>query len=153
MNKQEIISRLTEDMEKNPRFKGRVWSQDYVRVWMAGEIALGEFTGVMPSFESKIYGDGGEDSHITIDGKRYTINVKTSKKPYNLVAEPNRNKADIYCLARYFPETDRAMLLGWQWAKIIYRGPLRKLTDNGVYLHVLPMCELRDMQILQNKMK
>lgn len=60
MNKQEIISRLTEDMEKNPRFKGRVWSQDYVRVWMAGEIALGEFTGVMPSFESKIYGDGGK---------------------------------------------------------------------------------------------
>jgi hypothetical protein len=151
MNKEEIVSRLKADMERNPTFAGRVWSDDYVRVWIAGEIALGEFTRNLPSFESKFFGDGGEDSFVMIEGRRYTINVKTSKKPYNLVAEPKRNKADIYCLARYFVETDRAVLLGWQWGSILHKTEPRKLADNGVPLHTLPQHELRDMQILQEK--
>ena len=152
MNKDEIVARLMKDMERNKRFANRVWSEDYVRVWLAGEIALSEFTKVLPVFESKFYGDGGEDSHIFIEGKRFTINVKTSKKPYNLVAEPNRNKADIYCLARYFAETDRAMLLGWQWSSVIHKAPIKKLNEVGVDLHTLPQHELRDMEILARKM-
>jgi hypothetical protein len=127
-----------------------------VRVWLAGEIALAEFTGIRPDFTNKFYGDGGTDSYINlmVDGlkTKKTINIKTSKKPYNLVAEPNRNKADIYMLAHYFPETKRARIIGWQWSKIIHQCPTKKLDERGVDLHIMPFHQLRDLQILKDKM-
>lgn len=151
-----LISTLEKNMEANPRFANRKWSEDYVRVWLAGEIALAEFTGVKPDFENKFYGDGGTDSFINLmlNGvkTKITINVKTSKKPYNLVAEPKRNKADIYMLAHYFPETERARIMGWQWSKIIHQCPTQKLDERGVELHVMPFYKLRDLQILREKM-
>ena len=151
-----IIPILESSMESNPVFANRKWSEDYVRVWLAGEIALAEFTGVIPDFRSKYHGDGGTDSYIDIvinnAMKRKTINVKTSKKPYNLVAEPGRSKADIYMLAHYFSETRRARIIGWQWSQIIHQCPTKKLTDDGVPLHVMPFHELRDIRVLSDKM-
>jgi hypothetical protein len=150
----EIVARLEADMERHPSFANRKWSDDYVRVWLAGEIALADFTGVKPDFTSKLKGDGGTDSVITFkDGSTWTVNVKTSKKPYNLLAEPNRSRADIYMLAQYFPETRRASLLGWHWGSVIYNKPTRTLNLNGKPLHCLPIEELRDLRILKEKMK
>lgn len=141
-------------MERHPSFANRKWSDDYVRVWLAGEIALAEFTGIKPDFTSKFNGDGGTDSVLQFkDGSRYRVNVKTSKKPYNLVAEPNRSRADIYMLAQYFPETKKASIIGWQWASVVYKKPKRTLSLNGVPLHCLPIDELRDIRILKEKMK
>lgn len=154
-----IKSELEGQMEQNPAFANRVWATDYVDVWMAGEIALSELTGIVPDFsKTKPNGDGGVDSYIdlNIDGsvRRMTINIKTSKKPYNLIAEDKRNKADIYILAQYFPETKRANLLGWEFGSKLYKAEMVQIkTKNGYKeFHGIPMHELRDIQVLRNKM-
>jgi hypothetical protein len=155
-----IKSELEKQMEQNRAFANRVWSPDYVDVWMAGEIALSELTGIVPDFsKAKPNGDGGVDSYININVKgetrRMTINIKTSKKPYNLIAEDNRNKADIYILAQYFPETKRANLLGWEFGSKLYKAAMVKIPVKDGYkeFHGIALHELRDIQILRDKME
>lgn len=154
-NKIELI--LRDQMEKNSNFANRVWSDDFVRVWLSGEIALSELTGITPDFRGKFNGDGGVDSYIDLkinnEIKRMTINIKTSKKPYNLIAEEKRNRADIYILAQYFPETKRSNLLGWEFGVKVYKSDMVKIKIPNGYKEFrgIPLHELRDIQILKDK--
>lgn len=157
-NFDEIEKMLLQQMELNPNFANRVWSPDYVKVWLAGEIALAGLTGIQPDFCNKLYGDGGVDSYfdLEINGgvKRMTINIKTSKKPYNLIAEDKRNKADIYILAQYFPETRRANLLGWEFGSVLYKAPMMdiKIKEGTKPFHAIPLHNLRDIEVLKKRM-
>lgn len=153
-----IEKMLLEQMEQNPNFANRVWANDYVRVWLAGEIALAELTGVTPDFFNKFNGDGGVDSYFDLRIndviKKMTINVKTSKKPYNLIAEDKRNKADIYILAQFFPETKRANLLGWEFGSVLYKAPMIdiKIKEGTKPFHAIPLHKLRDIEVLKQRM-
>jgi hypothetical protein len=157
-NFEEIENMLLGQMERNPNFANRVWADDYVKVWLSGEIALAELTGIVPDFCNKFNGDGGVDSHFILNinenKKRMTINIKTSKKPYNLLAEDKRNKADIYILAHYFPETKRSNLLGWEFGSVLYKAPFIDIPvkDGVKQFHAIPLHKLRDIQILKDRM-
>ena len=126
----------------------RVLSEKHNEVGMAGEFSFGEFCGLWPDTESKPGGDGGIDFTVPL---KFTVDVKTARKPGNLIHEQGKPVADIYVLAGYDDQSEKATLLGWQWGATLAAAPVRDF-GYGVINHYIPQSQLRPMSELQARL-
>lgn len=125
----------------------RPLSENYELVGLMGELALSQLTGLAPDLAVKPGGDGGTDSHLYL---RYTVDVKTARKPYNLIHEQGKSFADIFVLARYVNDATPAELLGWEWGARLMVAPVRDF-GYGVMSHYIPAGMLRPIGELSDR--
>ena len=123
----------------------RILSKDHDKVGLSGEFAFGEFSGLWPDTRSLVAGDCGVDFTI---GMRFTVDVKTYRKPGNLIHEQGKPFADIFVLAKYNDETEKAELIGWEWGAKLKASPVRDF-GYGVINHYITANLLRDMADLK----
>ena len=125
----------------------RPLSEGYEHVGVAGDLALSQLTGLAPDLSIRPDGDGGIDSLMFI---RYTVNVHTARKPYNLIHEQGKPMADIIVLASYDDDTQSSELLGWEWGKVLEKCPVKDF-GFGVLNHYKHASGLRPMSELEEK--
>lgn len=127
----------------------RPLSDGYERVGLAGEIAFSKATGMACDLERRPGGDSGRDFRIYLS---HSVDVKTARKPYNLLLEKGTEKlADIYVLARYHDDGE-VSFVGWEWGVKLARQPTKKFHDDGPENHYIPATELRPMDELWVRM-
>jgi len=135
--------RLHQDQDSH-----RPLSDDYELVGLVGEFEWGQFTGITMDMTRRPEGDGGVDSFIYV---RYSVDVKTARKPFNLIHEKGKPFADIFVLAGYSDETEKATLLGWHWGKALAKAPVREF-GHGVLNHYIAASELHPLSELEKRM-
>jgi hypothetical protein len=118
-------------------------------IGLIGEFEFGRVTGRMPDLEHRPNGDGGFDFVVSL---RFTVDVKTAERPFNLIHEQGKPFADIYVLAQYVPDSQRAPLLGWEWGANLRAAPVRDF-GHGVFNHYIPRERLRPMAELLKRMR
>ena len=118
------------------------------RVGLSGEFLFGEFTGLWPDTKTRPGGDNGIDFTVLL---RFTVDVKTARKPYHLIHENGKAFADIFVLAEYNDETGKARLLGWEWGKVLEKAPTKDF-GYGVVNHYIPANKLRPMADLKARL-
>lgn len=89
----------------------RPLSPDYEFIGVCGEAAFAEMTGLDLDELARPDGDHGADFRTPLG----TIDVKTARKPYNLLREAGKPAADILVLAEYNPTTETARCVGWMY--------------------------------------
>ncbi len=112
-------------------------------IGLMGELAFAKEFNSQVDITELIGGDGGKDFDLG-----YTIDVKTFIKPYNLIVEIGKVKADIYVLGKFYEELDRVNLLGWEWGIIIKRCPIKDF-GYGIINHYRSITELKPMSSLK----
>ena len=125
----------------------RPLSEDYELVGIMGELALSQLTGLAPDLATKPAGDGGVDSLIYL---RYTVDIKTARKPYNLIHEVGKKFADIFILSKYTDPDTPVRLMGWEWGKVLQAAPTREF-GHGVMNHYISAKSLRRLGELQQR--
>ncbi len=113
---------------------------------MAGEFAFSQFSGLPVDLARRPGGDGGKDGHIFLG---YSYDIKSAKKPGNLIHEQGKPFADIFVLAKY--ENGAAVLLGWEWGHVLQRAPVKDF-GYGVINHYIPAEKMRPMDSLRARM-
>jgi hypothetical protein len=116
------------------------FGEDYERRGVCGEVALYELFGSSKKPEGRlIYGDNGIDFRVRMldrDNQRiteHTVDVKCAEYPKYLWVKPPP-RADVYVLARYSPQTRRAVCIKWCWGIDVAAAPIT--TDkNGIRHH------------------
>ncbi len=126
----------------------RPLSDDYEMVGLAGETAFGRLSGRMPDLERRLEGDKGVDFVVSL---KFSVDVKTARKAFNLIHEQGKPIADIYVLAEYDDETKQARLIGWEWGLVLQRAPVKDF-GYGVHNHYIPASKLKPMQDLKERM-
>lgn len=126
----------------------RPLSEDYELIGLAGEFQWGQLTGFAMDMSRRPGGDGGVDNFIYL---RYSVDVKTARKPYNLIHEQGKPFADIFVLAEYSDETEQATLLSWEWGRVLARAPVKDF-GHGVLNHYIPATELQALDALTSRM-
>jgi hypothetical protein len=127
----------------------RILSRDHDKVGLAGEFVFGEFSGRWPDTSIKRGGDEGIDFHINLT---FTVDVRTARKPYNLIHEEGKPfSSDIYVLAGFNDDTQRASLIGWEWGSALSRAPTRDF-GHGVINHFISADKLRPMEELAKRL-
>lgn len=122
----------------------RPLSKDYELIGLLGEAKFGEICGFMPDLQRRLAGDSGVDFIVPL---RYSVDVKTARKPYYLIHEQGKNFADIYVLASYDDGTKKVELLGWESGSALKKAPVKDF-GYGIMNHYIPVKELRPMQEL-----
>lgn len=90
-------------------------------------------------------GDRGHDFHVG----EYTVDVKTARNAHRLLVKAGKRKyADIFVLARYDDDADRAELVGWAWADDVLSVEPRD-TGFGIVNHSFPAKDLHPMWVLR----
>lgn len=113
-------------------------------VGIAGEAEFGRVFG-FPVDTSRKNGDGGVDFYTPAG----TVDVKTYIRPYRLLVEQKKARADIYVLAGYDAETKRARLMGWCWKAELLRSEVADFGKRGIMSYgpkassLLPMSALK----------
>jgi len=125
----------------------RILSENHDAVGMAGEWAFGELSGLWPDTEERPGGDGGKDFALPL---RFTVDIKTARKPYNLIHEQGKPFADIFILAQYDEETGKANPIGWQWGAALKKAPTKDF-GYGVINHYIPADKLKPIEELQSR--
>lgn len=125
----------------------RPLSEGYEDVGIAGEFAFGEFCGLWPDTSLKPKGDGGVDFTVPLN---FTVDVKTGRKPFNLIHEEGKPFVDIYVLAKFDDETKEASLLGWEWGHVLKKAPTKDF-GYGVINHYISVEKLRPMEELKRR--
>ena len=118
----------------------RQLSEGYEAVGLAGEGVFAEQTGLVLDEADRPGGDAGYDFILDL-----TLDVKTARKPYNLIVEVGHVKADLYALARYVE--DGVEWVGWAWGREVLAAPTRDF-GYGVLSHYVPAEDLRPMEPL-----
>jgi hypothetical protein len=126
----------------------RIFSKDHDKVGLSGEFAFGEFSGLWPDTRSLMNGDCGVDFTI---GLRFTVDVKTYRKPANLIHEQGKPFADIFVLAKYDDETGKSELLGWESGSTLKAAPVKDF-GYGVINHYIAANCLRSMEELKSRL-
>lgn len=124
--------------------------EDRELVSLVGEAEFSRCSGLPLDLRRRPGGDGGIDFVAPI---RFTIDVKTSRKPFNLIAEQGKVTADIYVLAGYSDEDSQSRLLGWHWGSVLRAAPVKNFSPK-IISHYIPAGELRGMEeLLQRIMR
>lgn len=126
----------------------RPLSEGYEDVGMAGEVAFGRFSGLMPDLERRPGGDGGTDFDLPVV---FTVDVKTARKAGHLIHEVGKRFADIYVLAEYDDGDKTACLVGWAWGIALRAAPTKDF-GYGIVNHYIPRENLRPMGDLKRMM-
>lgn len=121
----------------------RPLSEGYERVGLRGEEEFSRLTGLPLDTEPRPGGDGGRDFRVP-SMRAFTVDVKTARKPYNLIVEQGKVDADVYVLARYADADNSVEFLGWAYASEVLRCAVRDF-GHGVMNHYRPAGELHKM--------
>jgi hypothetical protein len=125
----------------------RPLSEGYELIGLLGEAKFGQLTGLMPDLERKLSGDNGIDFIIPL---KFSVDVKTARKPKHLIQERGKISADIYVLAGYDETTKRVRLLGWEWGAELKRAPVKDF-GYGIFNHYIPVDQLKPMEKLTKR--
>jgi hypothetical protein len=139
-------ARIREALHKG-QASSRPLSKGYEAVGMMGEMEFGKFSGLMPDMSARADGDSGIDFTVQL---KFTVDVKTARKPAHLIHEEGKTVVDIYVLARY-NDDGSATLLGWEWGSTLSRAPTKDF-GYGVISHYIPAENLRPMEELEGRM-
>ena len=123
----------------------RILGENHDLVGVSGEAIFAKYFGLKMNDDIKPEGDDGVDFLL---GLNFTVDVKTARKPYNLLLEVGKPVADIYVLAD-FNDGD-PYLLGWEWGKSLENAPSKDF-GYGVINHYIPADKLRSMNELLNR--
>jgi hypothetical protein len=126
----------------------RPLSDGYEAVGKAGEVALGRHMGWEVNWSVLPGGDGRVDFMVSGAGG-VTVDVKTARKPFNLLREVDKPHANILVLAGYaFVDGHHVVTLyGWERDAAMLREPVKDF-GYGIDNHYLPRARLRDMATL-----
>jgi hypothetical protein len=127
----------------------RPLSNDHEYVGMAGEKALADFLGIPVDTKLRPGGDGGFDAVIG----DVSIDIKTARKPVNLLVEARKVRAYIYVLAGYDDDTETAELIGWARGIDLLHVVPRDIGGHGVMSHWIPAGKLNKMDTLVDYIK
>lgn len=120
-------------------------------IGVKGEKAWEYLTGCEMDTSDRIDGDMDDFTNLfIIDGcpQFYTIDVKTARKPYNLLVKVSEiNKpVDIYVLARYTDVTDTIDFLGWQWRTVMAHQPIKTfILVPSYYMHASKLQDIKKL--------
>ena len=133
-----------ERLHKNHE-SSRPLSKDYEYIGLKGEEKFAEEFSMEIDEKLRPEGDGGRDfpSHIGI------VDVKTARTAYNLIVEEGKVVSDIYVLAKYIDDTDKAELLGWAYKREVLDAPVRDF-GYGIINHYISKDELYPIQSLKH---
>ena len=123
----------------------RILGENHDLVGVSGEAIFAKYFGLKMNDDIKPEGDDGIDFLL---GLNFSVDVKTARKPFNLLLEVGKPVADIYVLADY--NDGDPYLLGWEWGKILSQAPTRDF-GFGVINHYIPAEELRSLDELLNR--
>jgi hypothetical protein len=124
----------------------------------AGEISLGHRYSFKIDDAIKPQGDGHVDFRVIINYKgktrEVTIDVKTARKPYNLLVKEWElpHCADILVLAKY-NDDGTVDFLGWAGKKDMAKCPVKVFSSLGIRNYYKPCSELRKMSELDEILK
>ena len=140
------IRKIANEREKihENHASSRPLSDDYEYVGLKGEEQFAKEFDLELDRELRPGGDKGID-FITIVGR---IDVKTARKPYNLIVEEDKVKADIYVLAIYRDYDDDAVLLGWAFKDEVLNAPVKDF-GYGIMNHYISRKELHPIEALK----
>jgi hypothetical protein len=136
-----------------PRYYENENKEDIIGI--AGEIAFAERYGLKPDLEIRPLGDGHVDFEIESNGKKIlTIDVKTARKPYNLLIKKleMERAADIFVLAKY-SEEGKVDFLGWTTKEIMKGQPIKVFSSLGIENYYLHVSGLKKMELLDEYFK
>jgi hypothetical protein len=115
-------------------------------VGCAGEYAFARIFGEDMDTSITPKGDGKVDfeTHWGI-----TVDIKTFKKPYNLIVEASEidGGADIYVLAGYYDENNSVTLIGWDYRNRMRTQPIKDF-GYGKDNHYRKASSLQPMEML-----
>lgn len=120
----------------------RPFSDDYELIGLLGEVEFAKKTGIMLDLERRLSGDSGIDFVLPL---KFTVDVKTAKKPFHLIHETGKKFADIYVLAGINVEI--VNLIGWEFGKVLEKAPTKDF-GYGVINHYIPADKLKKMDEL-----
>lgn len=146
---QHKIKRIAEERENihENHASSRPLSEGYERIGLVGEYQFAKEFGFEVDEELRPEGDGGKD----FPSKLGSIDVKTARKAFNLIVEENHVKSDIYVLAQYYDQNNKARLLGWAYKKEVLAAPTKDF-GYGVINHYIPKEKLYKMTSLKRKL-
>lgn len=127
----------------------RPLSDGYELIGLLGEVEFARQTGVMLDLDRRLDGDRGVDFIVPV---RLSVDVKTARKPGNLIHEQGKPFADIYVLAGYDDNLSKAYLIGWEFGTSLKKSPVRDF-GYGIMSHYIPASELRPMGSLVDRVK
>ena len=123
----------------------RILGENHDLVGVSGEAIFAKYFGLKMNDDIKPEGDEGIDFLL---GLNFSVDVKTARKPFNLLLEVGKPVADIYVLADY--NDGDPYLFGWEWGKNLSQAPTRDF-GYGVINHFIPAEELRSLDELLNR--
>jgi hypothetical protein len=126
----------------------RPLSENYETVGLLGEVEFAKKTGYMVDLERKLSGDEGVDFFVSV---RMTVDVKTARKPSNLIHEAGKPFADIYVLAGY-SEDGTVELIGWEFGSVLKKAPTKDF-GYGIINHYIPAKDLRSIDKLIERVR
>lgn len=146
----EHVDRVREHSRDRERFhSGKPYytpkSKNHELVGLRGEEAfIREFGGELDT-ELRPRGDKGYD--FEVGGQ--TVDVKTARNAHRLLVKAGRKKyADLFVLARYDDEEDKAELVGWVDAEEVLAVKPRD-TGFGIVNHEFPASKLHPMWVMR----
>lgn len=126
----------------------RPLSQNFEYVGLAGEVAFAKEYNLPLDLRSIASGDKGVDFYTPLG----TVDVKTARKPFNMIVEERKVLADIYVLAKYDDQTKTAQLIGWELGSELKKCPVKDF-GYGIRNHYKSARELRKMHELSRLLK
>ena len=147
------LKQLAQDRASGKQAWGRNWNQDAFYIGLIGEA---EFAKMFDCEIDTTINDG--DNGIDFDMNNLTIDVKTYEKAYNLFRETDRPcHADILVLAQYYPSTETARLIGWEFSTDMLKCPKKQFHPKAPINHykkadkLRPMAELNEIFSKMNR--
>lgn len=124
----------------------RPLSEDYEALGIFGECKFGWEFGLRVDMSLRIGGDDGIDFHTLVG----TIDVKTARKPFNLLVEVSKidRAADILVLCGFKGFTVEPVLLGWECKAALAAAPTGEF-GHGVINHYIAADCLRPIERLR----
>ena len=121
----------------------RALSPDYDLVGVAGEMAFAREFELEIDKSVRQTGDHGVD-FVTMAG---SVDVKTYRRPKNLLREVGKPHAEILVLAKFDDVSGEAELVGWEWDSEMVACPVRDF-GHEITNHYKPAAGLRPIEEL-----
>ena len=122
----------------------RPLSRNYEAIGKAGEVALGRLKGWPVNWDIL---PGGDD-RVDFKTRLTTIDIKTARKPYNLLREVGVDHASVHVLAGYsWVDCHRVTIYGWETDETMVRQPSKDF-GYGIVNHYRRRERLRDIDLL-----
>ena len=120
----------------------RPLSPGYEAVGILGEAEFAFRTGLPFDVGERPAGDNRVDFFTELG----TIDVKTARKPYNLLREVGKHHAEILVLAGVVPN-GWAKLIGWEYDSVITNAPFKDF-GYSILNHYIPAENLKAPELL-----